>query len=284
MKDQQRITGTPATRRQAGFTLVELLVVIGIIAVLIAILLPAMRAARLKSQQVVCQSNLKQIGAYMVMYCNANKGYMFPVGPTGANGMATTLGTNVMPHLRWPAILFEIKYKELKYPDDPVAYNAAQPSTSDLNALNAFLQVYDPAPFTPKIMLCPSDLNPIEAHSYVVNHELVQNKNPVRFAGGNRGGRSASEIITAGEKRNLVRDYHMERPVSVDGKPTDPNADPNGVSYASDYDRVVEPYRHGLSYGSNFLFLDGHVATQLPDMAKTQIDPWDVPGSTTPPT
>jgi len=60
--------------RIAGFTLVELLVVIGIIAALISLLLPALGRVRSSAQLVVCKSNLHQIYLSTVMYANDNHG------------------------------------------------------------------------------------------------------------------------------------------------------------------------------------------------------------------
>jgi prepilin-type N-terminal cleavage/methylation domain-containing protein/prepilin-type processing-associated H-X9-DG protein len=66
------------TQQKKAFTLVELLVVIGIIAVLIGILLPTLSRARDHAQGVQCQSNLRQLHNAFVLYCNMYDGYCMP--------------------------------------------------------------------------------------------------------------------------------------------------------------------------------------------------------------
>lgn len=89
------ITQSPrALSRVTGFTLVELLVVIGIIALLIAILLPALSKARESARTTACLSNLRQIVQGSLNYTAENHGYVVPCGVNGIGWWTNILVDN----------------------------------------------------------------------------------------------------------------------------------------------------------------------------------------------
>lgn len=99
--------GITTKRRFSGFTLVELLVVVGIISVLMAILLPALSRAREQARNVKCLSNLRQIGAAFAAYAVENKGYICP--GEYYNPAASGYAWN-----NWPICLFSNDYLSLR--------------------------------------------------------------------------------------------------------------------------------------------------------------------------
>jgi len=149
-------------RRKLGFTLVELLVVIAIIGVLVALLLPAVQAARESARRTQCSNNLKQVVLAMTQYSDTYRG-AFPVGEYNW-GWGTWL-VGLMPYIEQKALYDQYKgFGGITVADTNVVYSA----TINLPVTRTQLQAYT----------CPSDSitgspgsrSGITYHNYVANH------------------------------------------------------------------------------------------------------------------
>jgi len=129
-------------KAQPGFTLIEILVVIAIIAILAAILFPVFARARENARRSSCQSNLKQIGLGMLQYSQ-------DYDETSPNAsMGSTVPANTFPRSatswRWEDSVFPyVKSEQLfNCPSDTFLAQATAPTTGSTNDVRSFRYIY----------------------------------------------------------------------------------------------------------------------------------------------
>jgi prepilin-type N-terminal cleavage/methylation domain-containing protein/prepilin-type processing-associated H-X9-DG protein len=234
-----------------GFTLVELLVVIGIIALLISILLPALNTARQQALSVKCLSNMRQLGNAFAMYVIDNKGWMPSCDTNGPISFTNFYDSGRNP--QWPAgPTFKLTW---------VGWVDAGPTEAALEDGTLWKYVKNN-----KIYKCPADYNDYRNRSYSMNGLLCT------------GGQDAFYAYSLDPwkiyKVTQVRDasktiaFAEEADPQKGNNPTDLANQWNGGGWVQVptvaaiaqgltttwVDTVVSWHRHG----ANFAFVDGH--------------------------
>ena len=147
----------PSRSRRAGFTLVELMIVVSIISVLIALLLPAVQSAREVARRVQCTNNLYQIGVALENYASSNR--VYPPGVVDLQGPVSSAPTGY--RFGWIARILPFLEQRNVYNH----LNFAQGAFALGNSTAVGVRIQS--------MLCPSDGNP-QSNSYAGCHHDVE--------------------------------------------------------------------------------------------------------------
>jgi prepilin-type N-terminal cleavage/methylation domain-containing protein/prepilin-type processing-associated H-X9-DG protein len=181
--------------RPAGFTLVELLVVIAIIGVLVALLLPAVQAAREAARRSQCSNALKQFGLALHNYADVNKVFPSRRGGTGSTTDSTKANQN-----RLSAFIPLLPFIEQKPLADAIAAGGTYNGTTyPPNGPNAWNTGYPPFQTQVPLLICPSDKTPPAVNTAARNSYAFSNGDSIQTLN------SSNQIKRIDENNTRVR-------------------------------------------------------------------------------
>lgn len=236
--------------KRVGFTLVELLVVIAIIGVLVAMLLPAVQAARSSARRMQCANNLRQLGLAIHMYAGVNRGRFPLVSHENSVAVKEAWVTQLAPFLEDVDSMRlcpeDIERVELRFDqltrddlsDEAIAPTSAKQLTSYV--FNGYLR----------------DISPVEKNDLAWLYEGTKAAGtendffPDMYDLPETNG--TIMLVEAGPKFGQVVEDHVDSWSWF----TEENPTPDAVWGQIDYEVAVERHPGGVA---NYLYADGHV-------------------------